>query len=69
MRGRPWTEEAQALLEKRTPDAEIVRRTGITLRTVQEHRRAMGARVFPNRIGWSRRDWLLADAAGLDFQM
>lgn len=57
------------MLERREPDAEIVRKTGITMRTVQEHRRALGRRAFPQRIGWSRRDWLLADAAALDFQM
>lgn len=69
MNGRPWTPEAQAMIEARIPDAEIVRLTGHPLRTVQEHRRAWGAKAFTQRLGWSRRDWLLHDAAGLDFQM
>lgn len=67
--GTPWTQEAQAMIENRVPDAEIVKRTGCALRTVQEHRRAFGHKAFAQREGWSRRMWLLHDAAGLDFQM
>jgi len=69
MNGNKWTEEAQAMIERRVPDAEIVKQTGCALRTVQEHRRALGLRAFNQREGWSRRAWLLHDAAGLDFQM
>ena len=69
MRGTPWTPEAQDLLNRRVPDAEIARLTGASIRTVQEHRRALGVKPFNQRKGWSRRDWLLHDAAGLDFQM
>lgn len=57
------------MIENRVPDAEIVKRTGCALRTVQEHRRAFGHKAFAQREGWSRRMWLLHDAAGLDFQM
>lgn len=66
---RPWTPEAQTMVESRVPDAEIARLTGFAVRTVQEHRRALGFKPFNQRQGWSRRDWLLHDAAGLDFCM
>lgn len=64
---RPWSQEAQELVESRVPDAEIARRTGHAIKTVQDHRRALGFRPFNQRRNWTRRDWLLADAAGLDF--
>jgi len=57
------------MIERRVPDAEVSRLTGCAVRTVQEHRRALGVKPFNQREGWSRRDWLLHDAAGLDFQM
>lgn len=63
----PWTEEAQSLVESRVPDAEVARLTGCAVKTVQDHRRALGFKPFNQRQGWSRRDWLMHDAAGLDF--
>lgn len=65
--GRAWSPEAQAMVESRVPDAEIARLTGCALKTVQDHRRALGFKPFNQRQGWSRRDWLMHDAAGLDF--
>lgn len=69
MNGKAWTAEAQAMVERRVPDAEIVRLTGASLRTVQEHRRALGYKAPMGRPHMTRRDALLAAAAGLDFQM
>jgi len=51
------------------PDAEIADATKFSIRTVREHRRALGISAFQGRAHWTRRDWLLADAAGLDFSM
>jgi hypothetical protein len=65
---RPWTPEAQSMIEARVPDADIARQTGVAIKTVQDHRRALGYKAFNQRQGWSRRDWLMHDAAGLDFQ-
>lgn len=67
----PWTEEATATLKamQGRPDGEIARATGFSVRTVREYRRALGICAYRNRAHWSRRDWLLADAAGLDFSM
>ena len=67
LNGRPWTPEAQAMVESRVPDAEVARLTGCALKTVQDHRRALGFKPFNQRQGWSRRDWLMHDAAGLTF--
>lgn len=71
MNGRPWTADDTATLERMEgrPDSEIAGATGFSIRTVREHRRALGIRAHQNRAHWTRRDWLLADAAGLDFQM
>lgn len=68
---RTWTPDDTAILKRMAgrPDAEIACATKFSVRTVQEHRRALGMRAFNQRVGWSRRDWLLHDAAGLDFQM
>lgn len=68
MNGRQWTAEAQALVERRLPDAEVARLTGHPIRTVQEHRRALGYAGPVGRPHQTRRDALLASAAGLDFQ-
>lgn len=67
--GRPWTKEAQALLDEGRPDAEINRTTGISLRSIQEHRYAAGIRYVAGPKHTSRREALMASAAGLDFQM
>ena len=34
-----------------------------------DHRQALGIKAYVGRSHWTRRDWLLADAAGLDFRM
>jgi hypothetical protein len=67
----PWTDEATATLKRMAgrPDSEIASATGFSVRTVREYRRALGICAFQNRGHWTRRDWLLADAAGLDFSM
>lgn len=67
----PWTPEATATLKamQGRPDSEIANATGFSVRTVREYRRALGICAFQNRGHWTRRDWLLADAAGLDFSM
>lgn len=69
--GKPWTEADTATLERMAgrPDAEIAAAVGRSLRQVQDHRRARGIKAFVQRLGWSRRDWLLHDAAGLDFSL
>ena len=67
----PWlaehTETLKAMAGK--PDAEIAGITGHSVRAIRERRRALGINAFPGRANWTRRDWLLADAAGLDFHM
>jgi len=70
MNGRSWTSDDTATLErmKGRPDAEIAKATGCTLRQVQDHRRTLGLKAFTLRQRWTRRDWLLHDAAGLDFR-
>ena len=67
MTRRPWSQEAQEMIERRVPDAEIARATGCALKTVQDHRRALGWKPYNQRQNWTRRDWLMRDAAGLDF--
>ena len=70
MNGREWLPEHQATLEAnpRLPAWRIAKLTGHSVFTIQERRRAAGTTPTPNRTHWSRRDWLLADASGLDFQ-
>lgn len=69
--GREWTVDDTATLERMAgrPDREIAEALGRAIRTVREHRRARGIAAFVGRSHWTRRDWLLNDAAGLDFQM
>lgn len=71
MNGRPWSADDTATLRRMQgrPDREIAEATGASVRTVREHRRALGIAAHVGRAHWTRRDWLLADAAGLDFQM
>lgn len=72
-RGRPWTADDSARLRRMAQagysDGEIAREIACSIATVRDHRRAQGIRAHQNRSGWTRRDWLLADAAGLDFQI
>lgn len=69
--GKPWTAEHTATLERMVgrPDAEIAEATGHAIRTIRERRRAAGIKAFVGRAHWTRKDWLMNDAAGLDFQM
>lgn len=71
MNGRTWTKDCTETLKRMAgrPDSEIAGATGFSVRTVREYRRALGICAYQNRAHWSRRDWLLADAAGLDFSM
>jgi len=67
MRGRPWGAEDSATLEQwggKVSDARIASMTGHAEITVRKRREAAGIRPV-----WTRRDWLLATAAGLDFQI
>ena len=68
---RPWSQSDSETLKRMQgrPDSEIANATGFSIRTVREYRRALGICAHQNRAHWSRRDWLLADAAGLDFSM
>lgn len=68
---RPWSPSDSETLKRMRgrPDSEIANATGFSVRTVREHRRAMGFCAYQGRSTWTRRDWLLADAAGLDFSM
>jgi hypothetical protein len=69
MNGKSWTQEHTEILERiagRVPDADIARLTGHCERTIRDHRAALRIPAFhPKRTGWSRRDYLLAGAAGL----
>lgn len=68
---RRWTEDDTATMERMAgqPDAKIAEATGHSIHTVRDRRRAKGIPAFQGRAHWTRRDWLLADAAGLDFQI
>lgn len=66
--GRTWGPDDTATLERMAgvvPDAEIARMTGHCERTVRDHRNAMGWPAYAHRPKWTRRDYLLAGAAGL----
>jgi hypothetical protein len=68
-RGKPWTEEDTATLERmagRVPDAEIGRMTGHEAITIRKRRSDLGLSAYRPR---TRRQWLMNAAAGLDFQI
>lgn len=69
--GRPWLPSHTETLERMAgrPDREIAAATGHPVRTVRDHRQARGIKAHVGRSHWTRRDWLLNDATGLDFQM
>lgn len=70
MNGNPWTQEHTDTLERMAgrPDREIAQATSQPIWKVREWRRARGLMAYPgDRSHWDRRDWLMADAAGLDF--
>lgn len=70
MRGNAWLPDKHDPILKawagRITDAEIGSITGHSERTICEQRKRLNLAAFhPQRIGWSRRDYLLASAAGL----
>jgi hypothetical protein len=67
----PWTAAHTDIMERMQgrPIAEIANATGHAIPTVKAHLRDAGIRSFRGRATWTRRDWLLHDAAGLDFQI
>jgi hypothetical protein len=69
--GRPWTEEDGATLERMQgrPLAEIAQVLGRPIPTVKARNALLGFKTFRGRARWTRHDWLMADAAGLDFQI
>ncbi len=69
--GKLWTPADDATLKRMEgrPDADIAQTTGHSIPTIRARRRAAGIHAFPGRAHWTRRDWLLNDAAGLDFQI
>lgn len=64
-----WTSKHDLILEEwsgRIAARVIAGMTGHTERTVLEKQRTRNLPAFhPQRVGWSRRDYLLASAAGL----
>lgn len=73
MNGRPWSDADTAALERMRkqgkPLREIAQATGFSIATLKARSSAMGLTGYRGRTGWTRRDWLLHDAAGLDFQI
>ncbi len=74
MRGKPWLQEHQDILDRwggRKPDAEVGRMTGGHAEiTIRKRREAAGLPAYlADRSPVTRRAWLLAAAAGLDFQI
>jgi hypothetical protein len=68
MNGRTWTPADTATVRRmagRVADAEIARETGHCERTIRDRRNAMGLPAYAHRPKWTRRDYLLAGAAGL----
>lgn len=66
--GRPWTADDTATLERmagKISDARIAEVTGHNERTVRDRRNALGLPAYCARPKWTRRDYLLAGAAGL----
>lgn len=72
MNGKPWVPEQHDPILKawagRIRDREIGTITGHGERTVRDRRNQLELPVFhPQRSGWSRRDYLLAGAAIIDW--
>jgi hypothetical protein len=69
MNGKQWTESDTATLRRnagRVSDARIAELTGHCEKTIRARRHALSLPSYhPKRSGWSRRDYLLAGAAGL----
>jgi len=70
-RGKPWTSADTATLQRMQgrPDREIAEAIGFSVMTIRKRRRDLGLKAFQGRSDWTRKDWLMADAAGLDFQI
>lgn len=69
---KEWTAaDSRALrnLAGKHSDASIARITGHCERTVRDNRNAMQLPAYASRPSWTRRDWLLNSAAGLDFDI
>lgn len=68
MNGKPWLPQHTATLERMAgdaADADIARETGHCVRTVRDRRNAAQLPAYhPARPAWTRRDWLMAGAAG-----
>lgn len=66
-----WLQEHTDMLERMRgrPFAEIAKATGHSIPTVKARAAAAGIKGYRGRESWTRRDWLLHDAAGLDFQI
>lgn len=71
MNGNEWRPEHTAILKRMAgrADAAIARATGHAVVTVRQRRAALGIPAHRGRTTWTRRDWLLTDAAVLDFQI
>ena len=72
MNGTPFTPSHADTLKRmagKVPDAKIAALTGHSERTIRAQRNAMMLPAYQNRPKWTRRDWLLHSAAGLDFQI
>lgn len=71
MTNRTWSPEDTQILERMQgrPDREIAAAIGCAVPTVKKRRLAAGIAGFRGRANWTRRDWLLHDAAGLDFRV
>ncbi len=73
MNGKPWGQEHTAILKAwggKIPDARIAGITGHAVVTIRKRREAAGICAYhADRSPVTRRGWLLAAAAGLDFQI
>lgn len=72
MNGTPFTPSHADTLRRmagKVPDAMIAAITGHSERTIRDQRNAMMLPAYQNRPTWTRRDYLLHSAAGLDFQI
>jgi hypothetical protein len=73
MNGRAWEPDRHDPILRawagKIRDAEIGSITGHCEKMIREQRKRLGLRAFhPQRVGWSRRDYLLAGAAGWTLQ-
>lgn len=64
---KPWTSADTATLERMQgrPDREIALALDRTVKAIRHQRQGMGIKAQPHRANWTRREWLLADSAGL----